>query len=86
MEKNFILFPMKPSFRLPLTLLFLLIPLLCAAQIITSDPDLPTPGQMVTIYFDATLGTAGLEDFTGDVYAHTGVISDQSTDMVIGNM
>ena len=36
---------------------------------------------MVTIYYDATLGTAGLEDFTGDVYAHTGVLTDQSTDM-----
>jgi len=50
------------------------------AQIITSNPDLPTPGQAVTIYYDATLGTGGLEDFAGDVYAHTGVITDQSTD------
>jgi len=72
---------MKPSFRLPLTLLLILIPLLATAQIISSDPDLPTPGQAVTIYYDASLGTAGLEDFTGDVYAHTGVITDQSTDM-----
>jgi len=54
--------------------------LLATAQIITSDPDLPTPGQAVTIYFDASLGTAGLEDFTGDIYAHTGVITNQSTD------
>ena len=72
---------MKPSFRLPVTLLLILIPLLATAQIISSDPDLPTPGQAVTIYYDASLGTAGLEDFTGDVYAHTGVITDQSTDM-----
>jgi len=72
---------MKPSFRLPVILLFILIPLLSNAQIITSDPDLPTSGQALTIYYDATLGTAGLEDFTGDVYAHTGVITDQSTDM-----
>ncbi|RLD88812.1 MAG: Por secretion system protein, partial [Bacteroidetes bacterium] len=72
---------MKPSFRLPVTLLFILSPLLTSAQIITSDPDLSTSGQALTIYYDATLGTAGLEDFTGDVYAHTGVITDQSTDM-----
>ena len=72
---------MKPSFRLPVTLLLILIPLLATAQIISSDPDLPTPGQAVTIYYDASLGTAGLEDFTGDVYAHTGVITDQSNDM-----
>ncbi len=81
MEKNFILFPMKPSFRLSVTLLFILSPLLTSAQIITSDPDLPTSGQALTIYYDATQGTGGLEDFTGDVYAHTGVITDQSTDM-----
>jgi len=72
---------MKPFFRLPVTLLLILVPLLATAQIITSDPDLPTPGQAITIYYDASLGTAGLEDFTGDVYAHTGVITDQSTDM-----
>ena len=51
------------------------------AQIITSDPALPIAEDAVTIYYDATQGTAGLEDFTGDVYAHTGVITDQSTDL-----
>jgi len=50
------------------------------AQIITSDPDLPTAGQTVTIYYDATQGTAGLEDYTGDVYAHTGVLTNLSSD------
>jgi len=73
---------MKPSFQLPAILLCLFAPLLTKAQIITTDPDLPTPGAAVTIYFDATEGTAGLEDFTGDVYAHTGVITSNSTDMV----
>ena len=33
----------------------------------------------VEITFDATLGSAGLKDVTGDVYAHTGVITDKST-------
>jgi len=64
-------------------LLVLLVPSFCTeAQIISSDPDLPTPGQAVIIYYDASLGTGGLEDFSGDVYAHTGVITDQSTDLV----
>ena len=40
---------------------------------ITTDPALPTPGSPVTITFDATQGGGGLEGFTGDVYAHTGV-------------
>ena len=50
------------------------------AQIITTDPDLPTANQSVTIYYDATEGTAGLEDYTGDVYAHTGVLTNLSSD------
>lgn len=29
-------------------------------------------------HFDAAQGTAGLKGYTGDVYAHTGVITDQS--------
>ena len=51
-----------------------------AAQIISTEPDLPTAGQAVTITFDATLGTAGLKDYTGDVYAHTGVLTNLSAD------
>lgn len=48
------------------------------AQVVTTDPAFPTDGAAVTIIFDATQGTAGLKGFTGDVYAHTGVITDQS--------
>jgi len=51
-----------------------------AAQIISTEPDLPTAGEAVTIYYDATQGTAGLEDYTGDVYAHTGVLTNLSSD------
>ncbi len=70
---------MKLSFTWPLFILFFSGLSLSNAQIITTDPALPTPGQAVTVYYDATLGTAGLKDFTGDVYAHTGVLTDQST-------
>jgi 1,4-alpha-glucan branching enzyme len=49
------------------------------AQIITTTPTLPTANQAVTIVFDATQGNAGLAGYTGDVYAHTGVITDKST-------
>ncbi len=45
---------------------------------VSTDPALPTDNKPVTITFDATQGTAGLKDFTGDVYAHTGVITDKS--------
>ena len=37
-------------------------PITIAAQIISSDPALPMAAQAVTIYYDATMGIAGLED------------------------
>lgn len=33
----------------------------------------------ITVYFNATRGDQGLKDFTGDVYAHTGVLTAEST-------
>ncbi|MDX1670823.1 MAG: alpha-amylase family glycosyl hydrolase, partial [Balneolaceae bacterium] len=60
--------------------------LLCAvtqtmnAQIVTTDPEFPVAGEAVTIFFDATQGTGGLKDHQGDVYAHTGVITEFSSD------
>lgn len=35
--------------------------------------------QEITVYFNATRGNGGLKDFTGDVYAHTGVLTTEST-------
>lgn len=49
------------------------------AQIIVTDPALPTPNMPMTVYFDATRGTGGLMDYAGDVYAHTGVLTRSST-------
>ncbi len=49
------------------------------SQIIISTPALPNDLQSVTITYDATKGTAGLKDYTGDVYAHIGVITDKSS-------
>ncbi len=46
---------------------------------VTSNPALPIENSPVTITFDATQGSAGLMDFIGDVYAHTGVITNLST-------
>ena len=64
-----------------ITLLFalLLIFKVSVSQIITSIPSLPVENQPLTITFDATKGTAGLKDYTGDIYAHIGVITDKST-------
>jgi pullulanase/glycogen debranching enzyme len=63
-----------------INLLFWLVALckLGSAQV-SPTPALPNENKAVTITFDATQGTAGLKDFTGDIYAHTGVITDKST-------
>ncbi|MDA3953323.1 MAG: alpha-amylase family glycosyl hydrolase [Bacteroidales bacterium] len=57
--------------------------ILSYSQVVTTIPEFPTANDSVTIYFDATLGNQGLMDYDGDIYAHTGVItnlSETSTD------
>ncbi len=49
------------------------------AQVATMVPADATVDDDVTIYFDATRGDQGLLDFDGDVYAHTGIITTEST-------
>ncbi len=66
--------------RIATTLLFLLGLLITVQAQVTTDPEFPVSGESVTITFDATEGNTELEGYTGDVYAHTGVITDQSTD------
>ncbi|MFP4555248.1 MAG: alpha-amylase family glycosyl hydrolase [Bacteroidales bacterium] len=53
---------------------------------ITSSPLLPTVNDEVVITFDATQGDGGLAGYTGNVYAHTGVIveGDSNWQYVIG--
>lgn len=63
-----------------LTLLVLLISAFAWAQIVTTTPTIITDDYTgpVEVIFDATKGTAGLKDFTGNVYAHTGVFTETS--------
>lgn len=50
-------------------------------QIIECSPEFPDiSSQNVVITFHADKGTAGLKGFSGDVYAHTGVILKDGTD------
>lgn len=48
------------------------------AQVVYTEPYFPKADQPVTIYFDATKGTAGLKDCACDVYVHTGVVTNTS--------
>ncbi len=70
---------MTTSFKHALTACLLLIPTLLAAQLITTVPAFPTADGGIEIIFDANLGNRGLAGHTGDVYAHTGVLTNLST-------
>lgn len=48
------------------------------AQIITTSPAFPTESGEIIITFDAALGNGGLKGYTGEVYAHTGLITNNS--------
>ena len=65
--------------RISFLILSIILPFRLVGQLIITTPALPNDNKPVTINFDATQGTAGIKDFVGDVYAHTGVITDKST-------
>lgn len=69
---------MKPV-RQILTILCILLSFSGFTQVITVTPSLPTDIDGVEVVFDATQGSGGLAGYTGDVYAHTGVITNLST-------
>ncbi len=52
----------------------------CGGQLslVSSDPAFPLENLPVTVYFNAAYGNGGLFDYTGDVYAHTGLITNLS--------
>lgn len=49
------------------------------AQLIVVEPAFPTDVDEVVLTFNAAEGNGGLAGYTGDVYAHTGVITSNST-------
>jgi hypothetical protein len=50
----------------------------CFSQIVETEPPVPVETEPVTVIFDATKGSGGLAGYMGDVYAHTGVITQFS--------
>jgi 1,4-alpha-glucan branching enzyme len=47
-----------------------------SAQVVTTNPIFPVDGNdSVIVFFDATQGNQGLNNFTGDVYVHTGIVT-----------
>ena len=71
----------RTNITLLLTLLlqFLFFSLTATSQVVTWEPVLFTADDFVTITFDATEGNGELADLGEAVYAHTGVITNEST-------
>jgi len=64
--------------RLTGILLTVLMPGL-SAQVIEADPQYPTVNDAVDITFHTDLCDCALDGYTGDIYAHTGLITSEST-------
>ncbi len=47
--------------------------------VVWTEPAFPSQLDNITLYFDASEGNGALAGFTGDVYAHTGVITNASS-------
>jgi glycosidase len=60
-------------------LLLILLQGIVNAQLIVTNPAFPADNDLVEITFNAALGNGGLAGYSGDVYAHTGVITNLST-------
>ena len=64
-------------------LAFIYVGLICVkilnANVVFSEPTYSSEWDSLTIYFDASKGDRGLVDFNGRIWAHTGVITEQST-------
>ncbi len=68
------------SKRLYILFILLAFTLAGKAQIITTDPLVPVDIKSVKIFFHSDHITGALKNYTGDIYTHTGVILQGSTD------
>ena len=66
--------------RTAIFLLFIVSTLGLTAQIAWFEPADPSPGETVTLTYNSSEGNEALADYTGIVYLHTGVITQNSID------
>jgi hypothetical protein len=48
-------------------------------QSVTTDPAIPTAGKAIKIIYDSSIDAGELHNYTGDLYAHTGVFTQGTT-------
>ena len=69
----------KPKQLFLTALLLLLCSTWTEAQVVYTEPAVVTQSATgIAVYFNANEGNKGLAGYTGDVYAHTGVITNKS--------
>lgn len=61
-----------------LVIFFVWFSLIASSQIIQVNPMYPNSNSTITIIYDASKGNAELEGYPGDVYMHTGLITNES--------
>ncbi len=61
-------------------ILFILLSVAVPAQIIETSPAIVTMGRPITVYYNSDEDQGALKNYTGDLYAHTGVIIEGSSD------
>jgi len=52
-----------------------------SAQVVSVTPAFPAPNDSVTIIFDAAQGNLALNNYVGDVWAHTGIVDNYSANV-----
>ena len=70
---------MKTKFIRPILIFLLSLAALLSQSVVEHEPLFPSADKPIRIIFFADRGTKGLMGFTGDVYAHTGLITSKST-------
>ena len=58
----------------------LLISLQSFSQVVSTDPIYPYDGVEITVIYNTYACDGNFKDFSGDIYAHTGVMTDKSVD------
>ncbi len=69
----------KRIFKAGVLAFLLVCPVIIFSQTIVTTPTFPTDQDSTVVIYDATKGNAGLIGVAPPIYAHTGVITDQST-------
>jgi 1,4-alpha-glucan branching enzyme len=64
-----------------------LISMITAAQgqILSSDPEFPTPNDLITVYYNVNSGNSEIPSGTIPIYAHTGLVSQTDEDNCVNN-